>query len=127
MAGPVEVYQKQLGFRVFRSFGSVCDKSERAVKEAAKKTSITKQLSGQSETEKKEPENFQMSAEQQFKIGVGWWSELFVFYGILTAIAVWEIRRFNNMRKEKERRITSIQTKQEYMFQEIDKLERRIG
>ena len=59
-------------------------------------------------------------------IGVGWWSELFIFYGILTAIAVWEIRRFHNMSVAKEKRITTIEAKQAFMFEELDKLEQRI-
>ena len=68
-----------------------------------------------------------LSQEQQFKMGVSWWSELFIFYGILTAIACWEIRRFNNMAKLKKKRISDLETSHDVVMGEIDKLEVRVA
>lgn len=36
-----------------------------------------------------------MGYDELFKIGVEWATEIFVFYGILTAVAIWEINKFN--------------------------------
>ena len=60
-------------------------------------------------------------------MGVQWWSELFIFYGILTFIACWEIRRFNNMAKAKRKRISDLETTHDVVMGEIDKLEERVA
>ena len=38
--------------------------------------------------------NNEPSDVEMFKLGVEWWSEIFIFYGILSAIACWEIGKF---------------------------------
>ena len=47
MSGQVHEYERQLGFRFFKQFGHVCDKSESAIRSAAKKgADLTKKLKG---------------------------------------------------------------------------------
>ena len=47
---------------------------------------------------------------QLFKIGVEWWSEIFIFYGILSTIAVWEIGKFAKKSQIQQQRVHNLET-----------------
>ena len=115
MSGPATQYERNIGFRFFRQFGQTADKTERYCKDAAMKTSELAQKvkggQGQASGSASRKAQVQLSPEQHFKMGVTWWSELFIFYGILTAIACWEIRKFHQMSLNKKQRINDIETK----------------
>ena len=63
---------------------------------------------------------------QLFKIGVEWWSEIFIFYGLLSAIAIWEIGKFAKKSKIQIQRVNNLETNQKFIANEVLDLEDRI-
>ena len=92
-------HEEKLGFIFFKQFGSGCYYSE-----AAMNRFLTSGGKG-THTEASAP-----SDKQLFRIGVEWWSEIFIFYGLLSAIAIWEIGKFAK--------------KSRYQLQRVDNLEK---
>ena len=70
------------GFLFFRGFGNLCYKGEGAMNAFIE--------SGQASVSHL-PDK---TRKELFQIGVEWWSEIFIFYGLLSAIACWEIGKF---------------------------------
>ena len=51
------------------------------------------------------------TSHELFKIGVEWWSEIFIFYGLLSAIAIWEIGKFAKKSKYQLQRVDILEEK----------------
>ena len=84
-------YESNPGFIFFSTFGRYCYTGETAMNKflKANNNSVDPERSIKEHVAATMPDERQL-----FKIGVEWWSEIFIFYGLLSAIAVWEIGKF---------------------------------
>ena len=62
-----------------------------------------------------------------FKLGVEWWSEIFIFYGIISAVAMWEIGKFQKKRNVQLKRVENLEKRHENIVNEVLDLEDRIA
>ena len=67
----------------------MCYFSDQAMNKFVTSASVASEEKDAKVKTEQEPSDIEM-----FKLGVEWWSEIFIFYGILSAIAVWEIGKF---------------------------------
>ena len=81
-------HEKKYGFIAFRKFGEACYHGENTMNRFVSMSAPGKK------SDKKEPVTSLPSNRQMFKIGVEWWSEIFIFYGILSAIAFYELGKY---------------------------------
>ena len=86
MKGPK--YEENLGFMFFRGFGNGCHQSNLAMNR------VLSQGQPGAKSEQTSAQENSLNNRELFKLGVEWWSEIFIFYGILTTIAYWEISKF---------------------------------
>ena len=61
-----------------------------------------------------------------FRIGVEWWSEIVIFYGILSAIAWWEISKYAKRAAMRRLRVDNLEISHDKINNEVLDLEDRI-
>ena len=81
-------YNQNYGFLFFKQFGRGCYYGEKSMNRF-----ISASTPG-NDQESTEEKVVVLPDREFFKIGVEWWSEIFIFYGLLSAVAIWEIGKF---------------------------------
>ena len=109
-------HSKHPGFMFFRGFGYYCHTGE---------ATMNKFLRTENASEDGKIVDVLPSDRELFKIGVEWWSEIFIFYGLLSAIAVWEIGKFAKKSQIQQQRVVNLETDHKHFAKKLLAVEDR--
>ena len=116
-------YEKKYSFMFFKQFGYGCHYGNAAMNRFIK-NSTPGALNDPED--KEEEEVFNPNNRELFKIGVEWWSEIFIFYGILSAVAFWELGKYAKKSRIQLQRVDNLEKSHLFINNEVLDLEDRI-